>query len=161
MTDVKRWPTGDELAAMSVAERSQYVREHTAVAIAALPTAKRLLLEASPLPWEYREEASKKHDAAAIVAAGGSLVISAYNYHCCDFPMDFDGRPEDIALIVHAVNHLPDYEAAVDALEQIRTQEGNVCDQYEICEHVACQSSYGAWAIADAALRRLLPEMPA
>jgi hypothetical protein len=39
-----------------------------------------------------------------------------------------------------------------DALHKIRTREGKVCDHYEICEHRACQSSYAAWAIADAAV---------
>jgi hypothetical protein len=39
-----------------------------------------------------------------------------------------------------------------EALERIRTDEGKVCDTYETCTHRACQSSYAAWAIADAAL---------
>jgi hypothetical protein len=47
------------------------------------------------------------------------------------------------------------YETAIVALEQIKREEGKVCDQYEICEHRACQSSYAAWAIADATLRTL------
>lgn len=38
------------------------------------------------------------------------------------------------------------------ALEHIREHEGKVCDQFELCEHRACQSSYGAWSIADGAL---------
>lgn len=38
------------------------------------------------------------------------------------------------------------------ALESIREHEGKVCDQYELCEHRACQSSYGAWSYADGAL---------
>lgn len=37
------------------------------------------------------------------------------------------------------------------ALQEIRS-EGKVCEQYEICSHVSCSSSYAAWAIADAAL---------
>lgn len=39
-----------------------------------------------------------------------------------------------------------------DALYKIRSREGRVCDNYEVCDHRACQSSYAAWAIADAAL---------
>jgi hypothetical protein len=39
-------------------------------------------------------------------------------------------------------------QGAVKALEAIR-REGKVCDEYEVCEHRACQSSYTAWAIAD------------
>jgi regulator of replication initiation timing len=38
------------------------------------------------------------------------------------------------------------------ALQRIKNDEGRVCNQYEICDHVACNSSYAAWAIADAAL---------
>lgn len=38
------------------------------------------------------------------------------------------------------------------ALEDIRRLEGKVCPEYEVCEHIGCQSSYGAWSIADGAL---------
>jgi len=38
------------------------------------------------------------------------------------------------------------------ALEKIRDNCGKVCEQYEICDHDACQSSYNSWAIADEAL---------
>jgi len=38
------------------------------------------------------------------------------------------------------------------ALERIQNECGKVCEQYEICEHDACQSSYNSWAIADEAL---------
>ncbi len=37
-------------------------------------------------------------------------------------------------------------------LMRIHESEGKVCQDYDICEHVACASSYGAWAYADAAL---------
>lgn len=37
------------------------------------------------------------------------------------------------------------------ALQEIR-KEGKVCSTYETCRHVACASSYRAWAIADEAL---------
>jgi hypothetical protein len=39
------------------------------------------------------------------------------------------------------------------ALTRIRDDEGRVCAEYEVCTHLACQSSYNAYAIADAALR--------
>ncbi len=42
------------------------------------------------------------------------------------------------------------YEAA---LIRIRDEEGKVCDDFGSCDHVACQSSYNASLIADAALR--------
>ncbi len=44
----------------------------------------------------------------------------------------------------------PTYKAA---LEEIRRDEGRVCEEYELCRHTSCGSSYGAWAIADKALR--------
>jgi hypothetical protein len=39
------------------------------------------------------------------------------------------------------------------ALQRIRDDYGLVCAEYELCTHVACESSYGAWATADEALR--------
>lgn len=39
------------------------------------------------------------------------------------------------------------------ALEEIRTKYGQVCNEYEMCDHPACEASYGAWAVADKALR--------
>lgn len=43
------------------------------------------------------------------------------------------------------------------ALQTIRDQYGQVCDGYELCRHRACQSSHGAWEVADAALN---PDWP-
>jgi hypothetical protein len=40
------------------------------------------------------------------------------------------------------------------ALKKIRDNCGKVCEQYEICDHDACQSSYNSWAIADEALKQ-------
>lgn len=55
-----------------------------------------------------------------------------------------------------AVEHVPAGRAADqhlrDALREIRDKCGRVCDNYELCDHRACASSYNAWAIADAAL---------
>ena len=38
------------------------------------------------------------------------------------------------------------------ALATIRRDYGQVCAEYELCQHAACAASYGAWATADAAL---------
>lgn len=38
------------------------------------------------------------------------------------------------------------------ALETITRDYGQVCEEYEVCDHRACAASYGAWATADAAL---------
>lgn len=43
------------------------------------------------------------------------------------------------------------------ALERVKTDEGKVCATFEICRHVACQSSVSAWMIADAALKGETP----
>jgi hypothetical protein len=42
--------------------------------------------------------------------------------------------------------------AAERALREIKDTCGKVCEDFELCTHVACNSSYGAWAIADEAL---------
>ncbi len=73
-------------------------------------------------------------------------------------------RPPDLAEHLHEA--LLDYIAieeseAMDdavalmlrALQTIKRDEGKVCDQYESCMHLACSSSYSAWAIADSTLR--------
>ena len=39
------------------------------------------------------------------------------------------------------------------ALREIRDKQGKVCDEYEVCNHPACISSYTSWAIADKALK--------
>lgn len=39
-----------------------------------------------------------------------------------------------------------------ESLETIKTQYGKVCPEFELCEHESCQSSCGAWLVADAAL---------
>jgi hypothetical protein len=113
--------------------------------------AKELLEQATPLPWRASETTiwSENRPDDPTDWSGDAVAYTAQ-----DKELE-DGTYATAALIVYAVNRLPDYEAAVDALEKIKSEEGKVCDQYEMCEHRACQSSYGAWAIADAALARL------
>jgi hypothetical protein len=38
------------------------------------------------------------------------------------------------------------------ALMVIRERLGQVCENYEVCDHRACQASHAAWEVADAAL---------
>jgi len=38
------------------------------------------------------------------------------------------------------------------ALQAIKDSCGRVCEEFELCAHPACTSSYRAWALADAAL---------
>lgn len=39
------------------------------------------------------------------------------------------------------------------ALEEIVKTQGKVCNEYELCTHVACESSAKSWFIADRALK--------
>lgn len=41
------------------------------------------------------------------------------------------------------------------ALKDIKNTQGKVCEQFEICDHISCQSSYASWVIADKALKAL------
>jgi hypothetical protein len=41
----------------------------------------------------------------------------------------------------------------VGALTEIKTKYGKVCTGFELCQHQSCASSYGAWAVANAALQ--------
>lgn len=43
-------------------------------------------------------------------------------------------------------------EALEDALREIRDTQGKVCQDYMVCQHISCSSSYSSWAIADKAL---------
>ena len=52
------------------------------------------------------------------------------------------------------------HASLVAALEAIKRDYGKVCPQFTICTHTACQSSYGAWSIADEALRQLAAGEP-
>lgn len=47
-----------------------------------------------------------------------------------------------------------EYERALELIKQ----EGKVCGDFELCHHVACQSSCTSWFIADAALKGELDE---
>lgn len=81
---------------------------------------KRLLDEATPLPWywEPRSEVLR----CRIGAEGHRRGVGDYAFLSVeewpDAPEPLDEQA-NAALIVYAVNHLPDYEAAVDALETI------------------------------------------
>lgn len=47
---------------------------------------------------------------------------------------------------------LTEVERLRAALQRIKDNEGKVCAEFELCRHVACQSSVAAWMIADATL---------
>jgi len=45
-----------------------------------------------------------------------------------------------------------------DALERIVQECGKVCQNFEVCEHQSCGSSYLSWAIADAVVNPVKPD---
>lgn len=97
---------------------------------------KRLLDEATPLPWDYRTAAD-----AALYGEED----------------EFLWTPANIDLAVNAVNRLPDYEAAVEALERVFNDVGfsESGDPY----WNFTRPEPGGWKQARAALRRLRDEV--
>ncbi len=51
------------------------------------------------------------------------------------------------------------YPAVLAALEEVKERKNQVCEGYELCEHVGCAASYAAFAIADKALADALAAM--
>lgn len=47
---------------------------------------------------------------------------------------------------------LEELRIALEALKEIKAEQGQVCAGFELCHHTSCASSYAAWAIADGAL---------
>lgn len=39
-------------------------------------------------------------------------------------------------------------DLALSALQEIVKTQGKVCDEFEVCEHISCLSSYSSWVIA-------------
>lgn len=78
---------------------------------ATLPRPQELLEAATPLPWTLNEESFDR-----VFGTDGMAITD----DCCT-------GSADAALIVYAVNHLPDYEAAVEALAQLLDHHENTC----------------------------------
>ena len=38
---------------------------------------------------------------------------------------------------------------AADVLRDIKEHYGSVCENFDLCKHPACMSSYSAWSMAD------------
>jgi hypothetical protein len=110
---------------------------------------KQLLEQATPLPWRT-------------ILPGDTGWKARRYFRCVAFSTKRDEDyttspliPADARLIVHAVNHLPDYEAAVDALERIARPigagyQGDVQDREALVRWMVSE--------ARAALRRLRGE---
>jgi hypothetical protein len=48
-------------------------------------------------------------------------------------------------------------ERLAEALREIKTTQGRVCEDFALCSHGACSSSYTSWVIADKTLAALAP----
>jgi hypothetical protein len=72
-------------------------------------SAKELLAAATPLPWEAGKPSLLPAGRARLIWNGQELFATSWRAK----------DTEDAALIVYAVNRLPDYEAAVDALGRV------------------------------------------
>lgn len=76
---------------------------------------KRLLNEATPLPWRVWDAPRPGIESDGANGGRGESVVVYGEQN------DMEGvqTPEDAALIVHAVNRLPDYEAVAVILERL------------------------------------------
>ena len=66
-----------------------------------------------------------------------------------------DSSARQVAYRKRRTAKLKRYDTIVLALQKIKRDEGRVCDDFELCKHQSCASSYGAWAIADKCLASL------
>lgn len=78
--------------------------------------ARKLLDAATPLPWQV----------------DGRAMVHRWFAKNDDGQYVYTDEPQNAALIVHTVNRLPDYEAAVDALERLLDQVEDT-DSCPIC----------------------------
>ena len=99
---------------------------------------KRLLEQATPLPWHYdgdshsdefwNRTSEETSELSYHLASLDRLVLDAVWHN--DSTAGLYSTPADMALIVYAVNHLPDYEAAVDALQRLTTTASAMYDDW-------------------------------
>lgn len=122
----------------------------------------------TPWPWHIEEQDSFSdlfiERYRVVRSADGASPWGAINVvgPCIEYPLGVKERASifirdrDAAFIEHAPNDVDALLKAVDmyraALEEIRSTFGQVCDEFELCSHSACQSSAGSWLTADAAL---------
>ena len=66
-----------------------------------------------------------------------------------------DAKTYLIAYAEGAATKDAEYKPLVEALEEIKRDQGYVCQDFELCTHESCRSSYTSWAIADKALAQL------
>lgn len=111
---------------------------------------KRLLDEATPLPWAYRLMKLPAPKRQWCVVRADDHDGKTYLTFMSE---DSVGAEQDAALIVYAVNRLPDYEAAVDALE--RLVEISQMYRFSDVTEVSAETLRAAEQDARAALRRL------
>lgn len=107
-----------------------------------------LLARATPLPWYY--ERGDRIIAARVGTEGHRRGVGDYALvHFYDLGIEDIGSPDANAeLVTHAVNRLPDYEAATAALERLYLGMGGNRDG----DHTACTSNECWWRQAKDAL---------
>jgi hypothetical protein len=85
-----------------------------------------------------------------------AIAVNEWDDHClleCDSFSHEDGCPamHITTLIEQQQFRIHKYEKA---LREIKERKDQVCEDFELCTHPACKSSYEAFAIADQALRK-------
>lgn len=111
---------------------------------------------ATPPPWHtdgyrfYYDDAKERYPDTTNFRNGTSWG---------EFKHDDGFHRGDEYFVVHARTGYPlalkALREALEALVEIKRDQGRVCPEFETCRHEACTSSYAAWAIADAALAKL------
>jgi len=92
---------------------------------------------ATPGPWRWDSEFGEANDTGlALTNDAGEEIVGAYNDHCCSFRDDPHVNDADAALIVAAVNALPDLIrlardglALRDGVERLAEEMETVADE--------------------------------
>ena len=126
--------------------------------------AKRLLDEATPLPWSQRTNKHPQLDGRPWGWIQNNTGISSWPGHT---GITWGGNGEkNAALIVYAVNRLPDYEALADAAERLSLARGrfnsaSIGYQPEAQMAALRRDVDHAQSVLSAALRRVRQAVPA
>ncbi len=134
-----------------------------AVTDAEIAELRRLAAAATPGPWTLEMACDDVIGNVQITHNDWEIASWVYGNPDAVF-----GPLPDQHLIVAMRNALPGLLTALSAtqaalaraegaLRIIRDDYGQVCEAFETCQHAACQASYSAWHVADAALRGELP----
>ena len=115
---------------------------------------------ATPGPWHWDPNFAEVYDTGtglALTNDAGAEIVGAYNYHCCDFRDDPRVGDADAALIVAAVNALPDLIAAARAHRGLADAVRALADELAVAASYAPYGEFdkGMAAAFDTAVARL------